>query len=163
MQAAMLEYFAAEKRESLLFIAIGVIAFAIGIMIWRGAGAFRGAAYPLIAVAVIQLIVGTTVWFRTDRQVATLSGQLASDPQTYRTEEVARMVRVMSSFQLYKIIEIALIVTAIVLVVIFRPPSLLLGVGLGLLVQASLMLPADIVAEHRGQIYLDAVSKLTSA
>ena len=162
MQSAMLEYFAAEKRESLLFIAAGLLAIAAGVTLLRGRGAFYAAAYPLIAIAVIQIVVGSTVYFRTEHQVAALSAQLASDPMSYRTDETARMVRVMSSFRLYKIIEIVLIVVAITLIALFRTPSPGVGIGAGLLLQSSLMLVADLVAEHRGGLYLDAVTKLVS-
>ena len=162
MLAAMLQYFAAEKRESMVFMGVGLVAFAAGYFLLRDGGVFRSAAYPLIIVAIIQLIVGSTIYFRTDGQVETLSAQLASEPQAYRTDETARMVRVMSSFRLYKILEIVLIIVALFLLAVFRLPSSAVGIGAGLLLQASIMLVADIVAENRGQLYLDAVSRLTS-
>lgn len=157
MLETLLHYCAAEKRESLLFIVIGAAALLAGIILWRSSSAFAGAAYPLIAIAIIQIVVGSTVYFRTDGQVATLSAQLASDPHAFRAEELARMDKVMRSFRLYKILEIAFIVGAIILILAFRAPSIGAGIGLGLLLQASVMLTADIVAEHRADLYIEGV------
>jgi hypothetical protein len=162
MLATMLEYFAAERRESLLFISIGVVAVAAGWTLFRGQSAFRAAAYPLIAIATVQIVVGLAVYMRTDGQVAALSTQLASTPIDFRTDETARMVRVMASLKLYKVIEIVLILAAVTMIGAFRTPSAAFAIGSGLLLQASVMLVADIVAEHRGQLYLDAVARLVT-
>lgn len=156
-QETLVAYFAGEKRESLLFIAAGAVAIVIAIVLWRGAGAFRGAAWPLIIVALIQIVVGGSIFLRTDGQVLALSAQLESDPSSFKTDERARMERVMSGFRMYKMIEIALLLTGVGLLVATRPPSIAAGVGLGLLLQASVMLAADVVAEHRARVYMQAM------
>ncbi|MBL0051978.1 MAG: hypothetical protein IPP29_10965 [Bacteroidetes bacterium] len=55
----------------------------------------------------------------------------------------------MDSFSLYKKIEIALIITGIAMFVFFRNKELLRGIGLGLLLQSSIMLTLDLFAEAR--------------
>jgi len=150
-------YFAGEKRESIVFIALGIVAIAAAMTLWRGAGAFRGAAWPLAIVAVIQIVVGASIFFRTDAQVASLTTQLENDRDAFHHDESARMDKVMASFRLYKAIEIALLAAGVLLVVMTRPPAIAAGVGLGLLLQASVMLAADVVAEHRGAVYVAAM------
>jgi hypothetical protein len=76
-------------------------------------------AWPLAAVAAIQLAVGGTVLLRTDRQVAALEARLAADPAGFRDLEAARMERVMAGFRLYKTVEIALLAAGIALCLAF--------------------------------------------
>lgn len=155
----LVTYFSGEKRESVAFMAIAVVAIAAALVLWRGSGPFRGAAWPLVIVAVIQLVVGGTIYFRTDGQVESLIQRLDGDPSAMQRDESARMEKVMTSFRLYKMIEVALILVAIGLLIFTRPPAIAAGVGLGLLLQASVMLTADIVAEHRGATYVAALRR----
>ncbi|MBN1209828.1 MAG: hypothetical protein JXB05_33570 [Myxococcaceae bacterium] len=157
MQSQLLRYFTEEKVESALFVGVGVVAIAVSVWLWRTGSGYRGMAYPLIGVALIQLVVGGTVFLRTDGQVAALTAQLASDPAAYQAAEVARMEVVMRSFALYKVIELALFAVGVALTYVFRQKETLYAVGVGLVVQSSLMLVADLFAERRGDIYLEQV------
>lgn len=156
----MTRYFAAEKSESLLFIGVGIGALLLAGVLWRGTGAFRGMAIPLAAVALIQLTVGTSVYRRTDGQVAGLARQLTHAPQAFKQSEITRMRRVMTSFQWYKALEVGLILLGLASAGLRRPPSLAFGIGVGLVLQAGLMLALDFPAEHRGQEYLRHVQTM---
>jgi len=156
----MTRYFAAEKSESLLFIGVGIIALILAVVLWRGSGAIRGMAIPLAAVALIQLTVGATVYLRTDGQVATLAQQLKQAPDAFKRAETTRMRRVMTSFQWYKALEVGLILLGLASAILRRPPSLAFGIGVGLVLQAGLMLALDFPAEHRGQEYLRHVQTM---
>ena len=61
MQEQMVRYFSAEKSESWLFILVGLGAIAASVWLLRTGSSYRGMAYPLIAVALIQLGVGGAV------------------------------------------------------------------------------------------------------
>ncbi|MFM8465409.1 MAG: hypothetical protein ACKOA0_15190, partial [Burkholderiaceae bacterium] len=63
-------YFSAEKSESLLFVAVGILAIGLAVWLLQDGHRLRSAAFPLIAIALIQLVVGGTVFLRTDGQVA---------------------------------------------------------------------------------------------
>jgi len=160
MQGQMLRYFTEEKAESSLFVLVGVVAIALSVWLWRTGSAYRGMVYPLMGVALIQLVVGGTVFLRTDGQLSALSAQLASAPAAYQAAEVARMEVVMRSFQLYKVLELALFAVGVALTYVFRQRETLYAVGLGLVLQSSLMLVADLFAEKRGDIYLAQVRAL---
>jgi hypothetical protein len=80
MHAAVITYFAAEKRESLLFLLAGGAAIAASVYLWLTGSPYRAMGWPLTAVALIQLVVGWTVYARTDRQVRDLHALLAKDP-----------------------------------------------------------------------------------
>jgi hypothetical protein len=160
LQDQMVRYFTEEKVESAVFVLVGVAAIAVSVWLWRTGSSYRGMAYPLVAVALIQLVVGGTVFLRTDGQVAALTAQLASSPAAYQVAEVARMEGVMRSFALYKVIELALFAAGVALTYLFRQKEVLYAVGVGLVVQSSLMLVADLFAERRGDIYLEQVRAL---
>ncbi|HEX8440344.1 hypothetical protein [Archangium sp.] len=163
MQEQMVRYFAEEKTESWLFILVGVVAVGASVWLLRSGSSYRGMAYPLIAVALIQLVVGGTVAFRTDAQVAALVQQLASSPAAFQSAEVPRMEAVMRNFELYKVIEVVLLLAGVALTYAFRRKELVYGIGVGLVVQASLMLVLDLFAEKRGDAYLTALRELPTA
>jgi drug/metabolite transporter (DMT)-like permease len=156
-------YFIAEKQESLLFIVVGVLAVAVGLWLWLNGHRLRAMAYPLIGVALIQFVVGCTVYFRTDAQIAQVTAAQATDVKAMQASELKRMAVVMQSFVTYRWVEIALIVLGLGLIVVARQYSssdLLLGVGAGLVLQAGFMLALDLFAELRGEAYVAALKQL---
>lgn len=160
LQASLLAYFGAEKAESAVFVALGGAALVASALLVRGGGPYRAMAFPLVAIAFIQLGVGGAVWLRTDRQVAALGAQLEAAPAAFRAEETARMEKVMASFRLYKAIEIALLAAGIGLCLAFPRREAIYAAGIGLIVQPAAMLVADLIAEARGRSWLEAVSRL---
>jgi len=78
MIQAMSDYFGAEKNESLLFIAVGVVACCVAVWLWSQGHRLKTMAFPLVAVAAIQVVVGGSVYFRTDSQVAQLQQKLSA-------------------------------------------------------------------------------------
>jgi hypothetical protein len=160
MQQELLRYFEAEKQESLLFVGVGVLAIGVSLYLLVTAHAYRGMSYPLIAVGLIQIAVGGAVFLRTDAQIADLTTQLAREPLAYKAAEQARMKKISASFELYKGIEIALLAAGIVLTYLFARRLSLYGVGVGLILQASLMLILDLFAEQRADRYAEQIAAL---
>jgi hypothetical protein len=160
MQEELLRYFGAEKQESLLFVGVGALAIGVSIYLLVAAHAYRGMSYPLIAVGLIQIAVGGGVFLRTDAQVAALTAQLAREPLAYQAAEQARMKKVSANFELYKGIEIALLAVGIVLTYLFSHRLRLYGAGIGLILQASLMLVLDLFAEQRADRYVEQIAAL---
>lgn len=160
VQEQMVRYFAEEKAESWLFVLVGVAAIGLAVWLVRTGSGYRGMAWPLVGVGLIQLVVGGAVLLRTDGQVAGLLVELARSPAAVRAVEVPRMEVVMRNFQLYKVIEIALLAVGIALTYAFRRKEVLYGVGVGLVLQSSVMLVLDLFAERRGDTYLEALQAL---
>jgi hypothetical protein len=156
----LLRYFTAEKHESLLFLAVGMAALVASWLIWRHAARYKGMIGPLAAIAAIQIVVGGTVFLRTDVQVAELQRKRVVAPAAFKAEEGRRMTAVMRSFGLYMAIEAALLVVGIGLAAGLRRRPRWHAFGLGLALQAAVMLVLDLFAENRGQHYLDAVLRL---
>jgi hypothetical protein len=112
-------YFAAEKQESVIFISVGILAIAVSIWLWINGHRLKSMAYPLVIIGLMQMVVGSTIFFRTDSQVSALSTQLQQNPTAMRVEESARMETVMKNFSIYKAIEMMLLITGVG-IIIFR-------------------------------------------
>jgi hypothetical protein len=160
MDENLICYFAAEKQESLFFITIGIIAFIVSFYLFKTGSPYKGIMYPLILIAIIQLAVGGTVFFRTDNQLAALNILLQDDPQAYKSAELSRMGTVIKSFRVYKGVEIILLFLGIILTFLFREKDVWYFIGIGLIIQSSLMLVLDLFAEKRAHDYLRFVENI---
>jgi hypothetical protein len=158
MHEHLLAYFSAEKQESLLFIIIGVVAFIVSFVVWKTD--YKTMAFPLIAIGIIQLIVGASVYFRTDAQVQSLTAQLQSAPDQFQKDELARMKTVNANFKLYKLIEVLLLAVGIILSYAFSQSMTWYSIAIGLIAQASIMLLFDLFAEKRAHEYAAALERM---
>jgi hypothetical protein len=162
------KYFTGEKQESLLFLIIGILAIGLAVVFYfflrDNPMFFRGAAIPLAAIGIIQCVVGFTVYARSDKQRMDVAYQVGVEPSGYtKTEELPRMETVMKNFIIYRWVEIAFIITGIILIVLFYSNtgrSFWFGLGITLALQAMIMLGADYFAEKRGGIYKIELEKL---
>lgn len=162
MQEQLISYFTAEKQESLMFMVVGAVAIIVSLLLWKSESSYKPMMYPLTVIALIQLIVGGSVYFRTDDQIASLSKQLQENPGKYRTEEIARMAIVNKNFAIYKYIELSLLSIGILLTFIVSRSSGWYAAAIGLIIQSALMLTADLFAERRAYEYVDSIKELIS-
>lgn len=156
-------WFEAEKQEGALFMGLGGASLAGGgVLVTRDASALRGSALPLIGVGLIQLGVGLGVFLRTDRQRAELLDVLQADPARFAALEGARMDRVGRWFAVYKVAEAALVAGGLGAAAygVLRRDDLALGIGVGLAVQAAILLVLDLFAEARAHRYRAQILEL---
>lgn len=156
------KYFNAEKSESILFVLVGVMAilFATYFFTKLKQPIYNGMAYPFIAVAMIQIVVGGSIFVRSPKDILRVNHIVGNERLKIQAEEIPRMETVMKNFVLYRWIEISLIVLGIILFFIFPNSSFWRGVGIGLIIQAGFMLLLDYFAERRGSIYLQYLKNL---
>jgi hypothetical protein len=149
-------YFQSERSESLVFVALGVLAVLLAGWFWFSARPefYRGMAWPLLLVGIIQLVVGGTVYVRSPKDIVTVSEMTASAPEKIKSVEIPRMETVMKNFVIYRYVEIALMILGLAFIMINKDINFWKGVGAGLFAQATLMLIADYFAEKRGKVYL---------
>jgi len=149
-------YFAAEKSESLVFVLIGILS--IGFFIYAflkwGDNFYRGFAIPTILIGMIQIVVGSTVYLRTDKQIEQLENLYHQDKGAFAEVEKPRMDTVMKKFSFYKMIEVAFVLLGLLLILFAPDRQFWLGFGVGMLLQGASMLTADIFAERRGMEYI---------
>lgn len=152
-QEPLLHYFTGEKAGAVVCIVLGIVAVLFATWAWRSHAAFRAMAIPIGFVGLAQLALGVGLWARTDKQVASLQAGLTVEPVAARQTELLRMERVNASFRVVEAIEAVLIVAGLALALAFRGRQTLTAVGMGVLLQASVMLVFDLFAEHRAHIY----------
>jgi len=78
--AVLFQSFSAEKQESVLFVVVAILAVAASVWLWRRGARYRAMAYPMAAIALIQLTVGCSVWERTDRKWQSCSSKSNAIP-----------------------------------------------------------------------------------
>lgn len=159
---AIEKYFTEEKNESVLFVFVGLAAISVAcyFILKLKEPFYQGMAYPLIAVALIQLVVGSTVYVRSPKDITRVTQMVQHEASKIQSEEIPRMQVVMKNFVIYRWVEIILLLVGISLYAFTEPQSMLRGIGLGLLIQACFMLLLDYFAESRGRIYLDYLNAL---
>jgi multidrug transporter EmrE-like cation transporter len=155
------KYFDAEKSESIFFVVAGLVAilFACYFIFVLKKPFQNGIAYSIAAIALIQIVVGTSVYFRSPKDIARVNEMIRTDMAKIQSEEIKRMKVVMKNFTLYKYIEMALILAGIGLLV-FMKADLIKGIALGLVIQSSIMLLLDFIAAARGDVYLKFLQSL---
>jgi hypothetical protein len=114
----------------------------------------------LVAIALIQIVVGGSVYLRTDAQLENLTTQVQAAPVEFKRQETLRMQSVMKNFTLYKSIEMVLLVIGVGLIASMQRYDVAAGVGAGLVLQSAFMLALDIFAEARGMDYMAALTRL---
>jgi hypothetical protein len=157
-------YFQAEVIESIVIVALGSCAVLFSLYCWFIiSNAFvKGLAIPLILGGLIQLMVGVTIFLRSEKDAERVENFLVLEPQEIINQEIPRMERVMRNVKVYRYAEFALMLAGIAFMIARRKSETIRGIGLGLVIQASAMLVADHIAERRGEIYLKELNTKVS-
>lgn len=155
-------YFNAERNESVLFFLAGLTAIFLWFyLVFKLRESFyTGLAYALLLVAVIQVTVGASVFFRSPKDIVRVKNILINEREKIVSEEIPRMEVVMKNFVIYRYVEIALVVIGLMMFFFISDRPVLKGAGLGLMAQAGLMLVLDFFAESRGKVYMDFLKNL---
>lgn len=147
-------YFGAERTTGLLFTCIGVLGIVIALWGWRQGAFWRGAAWPLVIIALVQIGVGASVWVSSPRDQARVQQIVAQEPQRVATEEIPRMHSVLKGFTTNRLVGAALIAVGLLLMVLASRGGTWQGVGVGVVVQVALVLVVDAMAERHAHTYL---------
>ncbi len=155
-------YFNAERAESIVFAAMGIIAIGLALYFWLAVKRplTNGMAYPLLLIGLIQITVGSTVYMRSPKDIVRVEQLIQTEPQKLYSEELPRMDKVMQNFVVYRYTYFVFIAVGVLLMFYVSSNPFIKGIGCGMFIQAALMLFADYFAELRGHMYIDAVQKL---
>lgn len=158
------KYFIAEKQESFLFLGIGIAAIIIsliGIFVWK-TQFWKGASIPLITIAILQIIVGFTVYTRSDADRIRVVYALDMNPTDLKEKELPRMETVNKNFVVYRYVEIVLLVIGGILIYKGRNEDnqqFIYGIGVALAIQTLIILNADRFAEKRAFNYMQQIKE----
>lgn len=152
----ILKYFTGERLESVLFLGLGILGFAIAIFFYffLKTSFLKGVAIPFLLVSFLEIVVGVTLIYRSPKDIIRVETYLSEKNEMIQKEEIPRMEGVMRNFVIFRYTEITLIILGIILMYGFRQNLLWNGVGLGLFIQSSIVLILDFFAERRGEMYL---------
>jgi hypothetical protein len=112
-------------------------------------------------VALLQIGVGANIYLRSPKDIVRVTSMVQTNPSLIEKEEIPRMITVARNFVTLKWVEIVLIILGLWLIYYMTRGQFWWGVGVGLAIQASLMLAADYFAQQRASVYLDALSTYT--
>lgn len=161
-------YFLAEKQAGLLVLIIGIIAVLIGIVfffVFKG-NLFKGAAVPLLALGLLECIVGNAIYKRSDADRVRIVYAYDMNPTLLKTDELPRMQTVNKSFRIYQGVEFGLAVLGIIVMIYYRGEasrSFWVGLGLTLVIQAVLLFGMETVATRRAKEYTRKLSAYLAA
>lgn len=158
----IVKYFYAEKAESLLFIGVGIFAILLcGYFFFFLKGSFwKGVAIPLVFFSIVQIIIGTTIFARSPKDLERVENTLKNESHKIITVEIPRMEKVLKNFIYYRYFEIVMMSIGLILMYSLSKYGFWKGLGLGLFIQCAVLLSLDFFAEKRGAIYLDYLKNL---
>ena len=156
------QYFREEKKESVYFVCLGFVACLISLLLLllKKQPFYNAISYVFFAFGLVQLVVGITVYMRCDLDTVRVSHFIEKEIKSINDYEIPRMELVMKNFLIYSWTEIALIAVGVILFLFFESKSFGNGLGMALVVQSSVMLVLDYLAEKRGKIYLNYLMSL---
>ncbi|MBL0012317.1 MAG: hypothetical protein IPP30_00705 [Flavobacterium sp.] len=157
-------YFSEEKKESTFFLFVGFLTIAISIfyLTVKREPFFNGISYAFVAIGLVQLVVGLTIYMKSDMDTVRVNHYIEREKMNIKNFEIPRMEEVMRNFVIYRCVEIALIVVGILFIFLFGQKSLGHGLGIGLVLQSSIMLVLDYFAEKRGKEYLSFLTTMSN-
>ncbi|MSP63994.1 MAG: hypothetical protein EXR72_27360 [Myxococcales bacterium] len=163
LDETMGRYFASEEAQGYAWIAAGDASLvAGGALIAQSNGVLRGMSYPLLAVGAIQFIAGLSSLTRTQGRLAALRGDLATGPAAVRDMEAKRIGGINRLFKLIFYTELSLLGLGAAGAGLGYGihQDQLLGAGIGVVVEAALMLVLDHFAERRAHRYADGLGAI---
>ncbi|MCU0119964.1 hypothetical protein N8H74_17000 [Pseudomonas sp. B2M1-30] len=84
-------YFKAERTGGLLFVIVGIVALALAVWCWQHGSFWRGAAWSLAMMALIQISVGVTYWWRSPNDLQHVQHIVTKEHKRIFGEELPRM------------------------------------------------------------------------
>ena len=148
-------YFTAEKQGGLLLVALAAASLALAAYLFATKSLFSAMAWPVLVLGGIELVIGLTVAGRASAQIAEIEAGLQSTRTATITAEIERMARVNGTFELIKKVEIAVIGVGVLFLIVQPAPATLGSVGLGILLQGTVLLVFDTFAHHRAIHYVE--------
>lgn len=162
MMNPVIKYFNGERAESCLFLFVGLLGLMMGVYVFffKASSYWQGFAIPLILVSVLEIIVGISLIYRSPADIIRVQNYLKNEPFKIKAVEIPRMEKVMKNFVFFRYTEMTLIFIGVILYFGCSNFDFWQGLGLGLSMQASVVLALDYFAERRGIEYLEHLNSI---
>lgn len=155
-------YFGWEKTTSVGFLVLGVLGVGLGLLFWwyHKSSLLQGAIAPLLVLGLVSGIVGSTIFLRTDIQVASLKQTYEQEPEQFFAEELVRMHKVNRNWKIYKIIEMVLILASVTTLFLTFRRDFWAGSAMAALLMASALMVLDVISERNGRWYAEQLQSI---
>jgi drug/metabolite transporter (DMT)-like permease len=158
------KYFTAEKQGSLIFLIVGAFAIALALFFffYNKTQVYKGAAIPMILIGVIFILVGFTVYRKSDDDRIRNVYAYDMKPADFKEIELPRMQKVLTDLAIYRWVEIVLFASGILIFLFLRKKpdlSFWYGLGLSLALMAILAHGLDFLVKKRA---IDYTKKIES-
>lgn len=159
LPAVLDSYFRAERDLGLALALVGLCCLAAAVWVWRTQeGGFAwGLLVPIGVVGLAFAGGGGFLAQRSAKQQVDLAAQLSSAPQAFFAEELPRMEKVNQLWPRAKLAWTVAIVAALVLLMVVKR-DWAHGLGLGLLLLATVLFFVDVFGERRAAVYFAALT-----
>lgn len=162
------KYFLAEKQSALMILIIGAVAILIGLIFFFifKSSLFKGAAIPLLALGIMECVVGYSIQKRSDDDRVKLVYAYDMNPQQLKTEELPRLQDVNKKFIIYQAVEVGFVLAGIILMLLYNgisERSFWVGFGLTLVIQGVLLFGMETMAAQRAKEYSRKLSAYLAA
>lgn len=71
----------------MIFILVGLLAVGLSLWLWMNGHLLKSMAYPLVVIALIQIVVGGTVYLLPDDQLSNLRAQLQTNTALLKADK----------------------------------------------------------------------------
>ncbi|MDB5272751.1 MAG: putative transrane protein of unknown function [Chitinophagaceae bacterium] len=157
-------YFKSEQIESLLLLAIGMIALTEALyFVWgvNFSAFYKGMSWPLLLIAIAEIAFGASIYFRSLLDIRKVEAYYGNDPSKLQTEELPRMKKLMRNYVIYRWAQSILCIVGVFMIIGMNSTSdFWMGVGTGLWFQSGVMLVSDFFAERRGAVYIQGLEEM---
>ena len=157
-------YFTDEKSLSSVFIAIGLISIVTAILFFTiiKYTLYRGISTVFLILGLIQLVVGVSVYSQTKSNLSRVTTALNNNNSSDKQLEIERTHHIISNLSYFKLSEILFLLIGVMLFIFCKHSSQKFwkGIGLGLVIQASLLFILDFIAQNNAILYLNTLIKI---
>jgi hypothetical protein len=158
----LMAYFGAEKSGGLIAFLIGVSALSFSFYLYKYGSTYKGMVYPLVFFGLIETVVGGGLFLKSDKDIARLLPIYAHSAQEFKSIEGLRMETVMQRFKMIKAVWLILLLGGAMSGFYFFRNNLVFSICLGVILQTSVLLVYDMIAEKRADEYLQSIAELRS-
>ena len=161
MEGSVFQYFKTEKKESFYYIVLGLLSVVFTIyFLSKGHRFYNGISYVLISVGLIELVVGVTIYLRSDKDMAREDHFIHTDIYLIKDVEIPRMQLQLKNLNIYLIADKIFIIVGLILLFSSAPFSLVKGIGIGMTIQSMMLLFLDYRATQRSKTYFNFLNSL---
>ena len=162
LEAAIFVYFSAEKSGALLKFIFASAALLVSLYFFKTHEHAKGFTYVAAFIFLTQLVVGGTIFFRTDNQVVSLFAGLDTNSASTLSSEIKRMTQVSADFATYRAMQIFFIGLGAALFWLgrVRQRPQIFGAGIGFASLGGMLFFMDLIASKRADTYLEFIKNL---